>query len=481
MEKAAELNVLSYIRGGEDVNIENVAKVNPELLARIVTYLLRKGGYHRERLVKALVKLINYAPPAYRSVAWALIQEAPLSHLLYVTRVIEKNKENSRRLRHAIVNKIANSEEDEIIRAFFTAPELFRKLFKYMYLPRKVIKSRKIVNIRYSLAYKLSTMSTIEALKELGLSPLDLVKLKVPLHMTMQYIQTVEEAEKLAYIISPDDFFRHGRWLRTILGDKLYEKIALNKMKNVKDPLSFLSIKEHLESTGALTPKLSNELEKRGNKALDEIMKRFKLDRIALLVDVSGSMTAAVEITSKLYEAFSRTSTITDLIAFREHAFTIELDRLKELETDGTTSIGSAIILLAQRIKQRGGAIPQAIILISDLAENTPPQLNDTLKLMESYGNPPLIVIHCGYRHRLNIKYPHAKIPVDKFHPRLLMDIMKQIARLTAKVLEEKEITQIVKERRPLEEELGAIELPKRPLETYKPGYLEALLCEKSK
>jgi len=100
---------------------------------------------------------------------------------------------------------------------------------------------------------------------------------------------------------------------------------------------------------------------------------------------------------------------------------------------------------------------------------------------MESYGNPPLIVIHCGYRHRLNIKYPHAKIPVDKFHPRLLMDVMKQIARLTAKVLEEKEITQIVKERRPLEEELGAIELPKRPLETYKPGYLEALLCEKSK
>jgi len=470
--------ILSYLHGGEEVDIIEVSKRNPELLARCIAYVLGRG-YHRERLCRALVCLINYAPSTYRSIAWSLIQEVPLSHLLYITRVIEKNKENSRRLRHALVNKIANSEEGEIIRAYFMATELFRRLFSYMYLPREVINGNKITNKSYTLAYKLSTLSIPEALKELELRPIDLVKAyRIPMHLVMPFIETAEEAIELTRHVSADDFFRHGRWFKNIMGDTEYERIAFTKMKKVRDPLSFISIKEHLEATGALTPRLLEALDKRVEEVLNSLMKQFKLERIALLVDVSGSMDVAVKITSKLYEAFSRMTSITDLIAFRERAFTVELDRLRELEPGGMTSIGSGIVLLAQRIKQRGGAYPHAIILVSDLAENTPPKLNDALKLMEEYGKPPLVVVHCGDRYPLKIDYPHALISVDDFHPRLLMDIMKQIARLTAKIVEEKKITEIVKERKPIEEELGAIELPKRPPETYKPGYLERILCK---
>ena len=479
MERAVGMEILSYLRGGKDVDVESIARTNPELLARAVMYLLSRGGYHRERLVKALVKLINYASPAYRGVAWRIIQEIPLSHLLYVTKVIEKNKENSRRLRHAIATKLALAPENEIIRAFFIAPELYRKMFRYLKLPREVFNNKPIKSPAYRMAYRLSQLSTGEAFGELHLVPSDLLAYGVPLHMVMQYVTNIHEAEMLAYKVKSDDFFRHGRWFRNILGDEKYEKIALEKVKKVRDPLSFLAIKDHLEATGAVTPKLMELMEQRGREALDAIMRDFKLERIALIVDVSGSMEAAVEITKKLYEAFSRVSTITDLIAFREYAFEVSLGRLTDLQPDGMTSIGSAIVLLAQRISQRGGAYPQAILIVSDLAENTKPYLRHTLNLLERFGKPPIIVIHCGDRHDLAIDYPHAKIPVDKFHPRLLMDIMKQIARLTAKVaVEEKEITKAVKERRPVEEELGAIKLPERPKITYKPGFLEVILCE---
>jgi len=142
---------------------------------------------------------------------------------------------------------------------------------------------------------------------------------------------------------------------------------------------------------------------------------------------------------------------------------------LRSIELDGATSIGSAILLLAQQLKENPVDL-QAIILVSDLCENTSPYLNDTLPLLEEFGNPLLVVLHCGGRCNLKINYPHAKIPVDKFHPRLIKDI-------TAKVSEEKEITKVVKERRPILEELGRIELPQRPPETLKAGYLERLLC----
>ena len=468
--------ILSFIYGGDPIDITAVAKNNSDLLARAIMYSLNNKVYHRERLCKAILALITYAPKEYRNVAWVLIQRVPFSHLLHVMDAIDK-KENNRRLRMAIAVKIANTPQEEIVRAYFMSPTKFRKMFSYLYLPREYMNDKKISHPNYLLAYKLSQLSMLDAMKELNLTPADLVRrYKVPLHLVMQWVQTPEEAYELANIATPDDFVRHSRWFRTILGDERFEKIAISKIDKVKDPFSFLSIKEHLELTGALTPNLTKIMEERAGKVLDEVAKSVKLGNLALIVDVSGSMWSAIEITEKLYEVFSRMTKITHLIAFREYASAINRDQLKSVEPNGMTSIGSAILLLAQQLKESPKDL-QTIIVVSDLCENTPPYLNDTLPLLEEHGNPPLVVLHCGSGCNLKINYPHAKIPVDRFHPRLVKDIIANIARLTARVSEEREVTKIVKERRPILEELGRIELPQRPPETLKAGYLERLLC----
>ena len=468
--------VLSFIQGGDLIDVAAVAKSDPDLLARAVAYSLLRRTYHRERLCKAILALITYAPKEYRNVAWALIQEVPFSHLLHIMDVIDK-KENTRRLRMTIAVKIANTPEDEIVRAYFISPTNFRKMFSYLYLPREYVNDRKITHPNYRLAYKLSQLSMLEAMRELNLTPADLVRrYKIPLHLVMQWVQSPEEAYELAKIATPDDFVRHARWFRTILGDERFERIAISKIERVKDPFSFLSIKDHLEATGALTPNLTRIMEERAKNVLDEVAKNVQLGNIALIVDVSGSMDVAVEITDKLYEVFSRMSNITHLIAFNQYAFTITREQLRELRPSGFTSIGSAILLLAQELKAKPTEL-QAIILVSDLDENTSPWLDETLPLLKEFGNPPLIVIHCGDRRNLKINYPHAKIPVDKFHPRLIKDIVANIARLTSKISEERKVTEIVKERKPILEELGRIELPRRPPETLKTGYLERLLC----
>jgi len=468
--------VLSFIQGGELIDVTAVAKNNPDLLARTIAYSLDRKAYHRERLCKALLALMTYAPGEYRNVAWALIQRVPFSHLLHIMDVIDK-KENTRRLRMAIAVKIANTPEDEIVRAYFIAPTNFRKMFSYLYLPREYVNDRKITHPNYLLAYRLSQLSMLEAMSELDLTPADLVrKYGIPLHLVMQWVQSPEEAYELAKLATPDDFVRHARWFRTILGDESFEKIAISKIEKVKDPFSFLSIKEHLESTGALTPNLTRVMEERAGKVLEELAKSVKLGNIALIVDVSGSMEAAVEITDRLYQVFSRMTNITHLIAFNQYAFKITHEELREIRPGGVTSIGSAIVLLAQELKANPVDL-QAIVLVSDLAENTPPYLKDTVGLLKEVGSPALVVVHCGHRYDLKFDYPHARIPVDRFHPRLVKDIIANIARLTAKVSEEKEITKVVRERKPILEELGRIALPRRPPETLRTGYLEKLLC----
>ena len=62
------------------------------------------------------------------------------------------------------------------------------------------------------------------------------------------------------------------------------------------------------------------------------------------------------------------------------------------------------------------------------------------------------------------------------------MQIMENIARITAKVaVKERVITKVLGERRPLEEEIGSVDLPERPKETLQKGYLENLLCQEIK
>jgi hypothetical protein len=471
-------DMLSFLTGGKGLDAKREAKEDPDLLLRAMVYSIEERNYHRGRLCDGIVGLINYSPPAYRESAWEIIQYVPLSHLLHIPESVS-GKDNTRRLRMALAVKLANSGREDLIKAFFIRPSSFRKLFDYLYLPREKVNNKEIVNENYRMAHTLSTLSTPEAIKALGLRFGDLLSFGIPLHMIMQWVRRKEDAEYLADKASPDDFIRHARWFRVILGDEAYEIHSLEKIERVRDPLSFLSIKDHLEKSGALTKKLTRSMDERAKKALDELSKKANLESLALIVDISGSMEVAIDITSKLYQAFSRMTTITDLIAFRERARTLKLKHLMSTRANGTTSIGSAILLLAKRMK-KGKEVPQAIVIVSDMAENTKPMLHETLRLLEKYGNPPIVIVHCGYRHNLKIDYPHAYLPVNEFHPRLLHNIIAQIARLTAKVaVEEKEITETLKGRRILDEELSKVELPERPPETMRPGYLERLLCER--
>lgn len=478
MEKALDIgSILSFLRGGSNIDIIETSKNHPEMLARCVVMVLN-AKYHRQNMCRAIIGLLNRSPSIYRGIAWQIIQKIQFSHLLELMKILT-NKDNTKRLRHAIVNRIANIERNQLLRAFFLRPRAFRDLFTILYLPRERFNNKDITNNNYKFACKLSKLSINDALKELNLKVEDLLKvLHLPFEQVMNLVETPEEALELARLVSSDSFFDHGRWFRNIIGDNEYENVAMKKIEYLKNPLDYISKKTHLVETGALTPKLVTLIEEKADKVLEEIMKEFELDRLALLVDVSGSMTIALEMTIKLYEAFSRTSNIIDLIAFNTAAFTISLDRLREIKPNGRTSIGSSIVLLKQNLDKRKDDIPQAILMVTDLDENTPPNLNNSLKLLRDYNNPPLIVLHCGLKRKLRINYPHGILSVNDFHKGLIMQIMRQIARLTSKVaVKEKEMTKILVERKPLEEELGSIDLPNRPPESYKKGYLERVLC----
>jgi len=474
-------SILSFLRGGGNtIDIKRMARDNAEGLARSVTYVL-KANYHRQSVCKAVVGLINNAPPAYRGIGWKIIQEMPLSHLLEILNVMDK-KDNTKRLRHALVTKMATSSRNELIKAFFMGPNAYRTLFDKFYLPHNTFNGNIITNKSYIIANKLSGLSIQNAMTEMKLKKADLFgRLKMPFEKVKDLIETPREASELALVMNSDTFLQHARWVKGIVGDDVFDKIAIDKIKDTKKSLEFLGIKDHLEETNALTPKLVSFLEEKASEALNEIMNKFELESLALIVDVSGSMHVAVKITKLLYEAFSKTKNITDIIAFNSQAWTVKSEDLSRLQCNGSTSCGSPIVTLTGRIRSGATDIPQAIIYVSDLQENADPPLRDSVKLLETYESPPLMIIHCGCQQRyVGLNYPHAIIPTNDFHKGLIMDIIEQLARTTATVaIKEKEVTKIIKKRRPIEEEIGMLELPVRPAETLRAGYLEGLLCPK--
>jgi hypothetical protein len=489
-EKIGLESILSFLRGGKDesLDLDTLSKTNPEDLVRCIQKLIQTKDYHIQNNCRALLSVLNKSSPIYRGIAWELFQRIPLSHFLEIMNVKTK-KDNTKRLRHCIVTKLANSDRNSLFRAYFMMPKQYRNCFQRLYLPRDNItikdEVREITNENYKLAYKLSTLSKNEVIKEFNISFSFLLKtLGLPLHEVMDLVTSPEEVKEIAMESKGDTFFEHARWFRNILGDELYEEIGLKKVKWIKDPLSFLAKekRKHLEETGSFTPKMFDAIEIQAENVIEEVMKKFKLERLSLIVDLSRSMESAKVITIQLYEAFSRTNNIVDLIGFNQNAILLSLERLKEYNVGGYTSIEKAISLLAGRLRERKANIPQAILLISDLDENTPYNgaVNRAFPLLKEFGDPPLIVIHCGTRKQLTMEYPHAIIEVDNFHPSLMMNILKEIARLTSKVaVKEEVVTKTVKQRRPIEEEIGMVELWERPAGTYKPGYLGELLCPK--
>lgn len=533
-------NYISYLQGGRNIDLDRAVSEDADTLARsMVSLLENKDRYHRGNFMKALVALINSPVPdnvkdpasTYRSVAWEMFQmdRLPLSHILEAVDVVKSNgKSNTRRLRYAIAHRIAKSRKDDIVRAYFIAPDKFRSLFYDLYIQRTRCDDKEIVNDRYLLAYALSQTSTDKfmnvgpvgyedflgadtmairletdnspdtaakaasaimfrgAKDKAAFSPASLLsRFGIPMHMVMQRVGSADEAVELAHAVRSDDFFRHARWFRNAMGDVEFDKFAEAMADDVQDPTSFLAIKEHLEQTGAISAGLSRKLEQRAEQVMEDMLANYDVDSLALIVDVSSSMQSAVSITQGLYQAFSRAKTgITDIIAFNTQAKSITHHELATISCSGMTSIGSSFVLLNQRIQRRKDAdVPQAIILISDMDENSHPFLRDALPLLQTYDSPPVIVLHVGGYRGFNSgnmnDYPHAVLEVSSFHPQLAQDVMQRIVRLTSKAaVKDVKTTKVVKERRIEEEEVGDVELPRRSKATFRSGYMASVLCK---
>ncbi|MFX1534164.1 MAG: hypothetical protein ACFFDI_08085 [Promethearchaeota archaeon] len=471
--------ILSFIRGGTELDIQKASRDNPESLAAVITQALKDRKYHRKNVSKALISLIAYSPPSYRKIGWALLQRVPLSHLLELQGAVEHaSKEVSNRLRHALVVKIANSEEGDILRAYFIGPQKFRSLFKYFKLPLNKFDSIDITHKRYLLASELAEHSIHSVLEKYRISIVDLVKVYgIPLHNVLQLVEDPEIAEQLAIKSKSDDFFRHAGWFKDIIGQEKFDSIVIEKVKAVKKPFALFSIRKHLQEKSVITPVIAEKLNERCNKFLEEKFKEFNLERIALIVDISGSMMAAKEITLELYQVFSHMKkNVTDLIAFNDRAFTTTPKRLEELKCSGMTSIGASLVLLNQRLKQRRKeTYPQAILLVTDGGENTSPYMNNAAKLLNDKGFIPIIVLLLG-RQEIRLDHPHAIIPIKSFHKSLVQEIVIEIIVLSNKVVNERTVTEVLVERTPVEEKISTIELPERPAETLQKGYLKRLL-----
>ena len=469
--------IFFYLKSGDLDKLSEI-KDFPKLV-RAVAYAIKKGKYHREALCRALVVLSAYAPVYYRDIAWALIQEVPLSHLLYLPDVIRKpSKENKRRLRLALVTRIANASEKEIIRAFFINPNRFRKLFSYFNLPKDKIHNKPIKNKRYLLAAKLANMSIKEALKELNLTLVDLLmKYKIPFHVIANLITSPEEAEKIAENLYPADYLRHVRWFKEVLGEEEAFSILKKKLTLIKDPLEFLGVLSHLLETGAISPEIAEYIEKKVKFYMNKLAEESGVKTLALLIDVSGSMENAIELAKSLLIPFRNLGIrIPYIITFNQTAARITAEELANISAGGMTSIGSALKLLYTLIKKEK-IMPDAVLLISDLCHNTEPDPEDIIKLFDKLeAKPPIIAIVLGSPCELHLDYPMAEIRVLKFHHRLISSVLSLIFNAIKDVLSRKEELEIIKSTRPLAEDILSVELPKRPGETLKRGYIEQLL-----
>jgi len=144
------------------------------------------------------------------------------------------------------------------------------------------------------------------------------------------------------------------------------------------------------------------------------------------------------------------------------------------------TSVGSAVVQLVNNIKRRNGEeVPQAFIIVSDFQENTNPFVREAAALLEPY-DVPIICLRIDSTYDLDMgRLPHAFIDVSEFHPRLLMDVMERVVRLTSKTaVKDKQTTKVVKKRNIEAEEIGEVELPVRNPETLQTGYMRRILCK---
>ncbi len=500
--------ILKYLREPkqEETTLDHFISQQPDDLTRAMAYVLQRGKkYYRQHMLRAIVKLFAYGTPYYRQVTWALLQKVRLSFLVELPQSIATPKqghtqENNKRLRGALLRKLVISDQKEIFLAFFNNPEKYRFMFEYFFFPNKPDDKgqyhlnrnpKAIVHKQYLFAINLAKLGGIQKImKHYNLAPSNLYAMyKIRIDKIINLVEDPKDAMNLAHHVTGDDFFRHARWFTSILGTQRFEVHAESKIKDIRDPLRFTQINEHLRESQTLSPRLMTMIENRSNELINELLKNYKLERVALLVDTSPSMEVATDITVKLFDALSRINEniLTDLIRFHGQASVITIDQLKRQGISGSmTSIGAAVQLLYQRLIQRSlETYPQVIILISDMDENVPPFIGRigypraTDLLVEQGWNIPLIILHCGQRvSNFKLEYPHAIIKLDSFHDSLIMDILKDILKFSQKATDigEQQITKVVGERKFLDEGLAEIKVPQRPEITLKKGYLEDLL-----
>ncbi|HDI10143.1 MAG TPA: hypothetical protein ENF65_00160, partial [Euryarchaeota archaeon] len=466
-----------YDNPSDTLLFEGISRGDPDLLARVIAYCIERGVYHRKRLCRALLSLLNHSSKRYRETAWALIQRAPLPHLLHFSEIVN-GKENTKRLRMAIAVKIANSSREEIMKAYFSSPRKFRRLFSYLRLPREKINGKRISHENYLFASDLSRLSIEEAIEKLGIGPTDLAKY-APFQVLVNTINDPKEAEEIAKSSKPEDFLRHALWYRAVLGEK-FREIARRKIREMRNPFAFSHILGRLRENGVLTEDLEREILRRMREVAEEVIARIGLRDLAVIFDVSGSMEESKKIAKAFYDFFSSRAGVRYLIAFREYAFLLDSEEIREIKMGGTTSIGSSILLLAKEMKRSGNRV-KLIIIISDFEENTPPYLEETIGLLEKLGRPPLVLVTVSWTGEGRVKaselnYPCAEVGVREFHPRLALGIISNVLELASAIYNDRELKEEITSRRPMLEEIGSITLPRRPRESLRKGFLAKLL-----
>ena len=456
---------VSYLMGGHYVEVDLPSPVK----ARALAYVIEGGRYHRSCVVKEILLMFKGDKLA-RSAAWQLIQELPVSHLLYIPDHLDLVKKCTRSLRHAVVVKLANTLKDELLRAFALEPEAFRRLFKVLRLPKTVFHGKKIVNENYLFAASLSESSLKKVVEEYGVEYL--LKISVPLHTLVNFI-TAENAKTVAEHASPQSFLEHARLFLNLLGEEKFNRIAVSKIHALKDPLKFIGVLEHLIKTG-VPEEVVDLIDKRIREYLEELKAKYRLSYVIIVVDVSGSMEAALETTSKLYPILSKFSDV-DIVVFNDTAWKISPSELEYMKPDGMTSIGAGLLKAYEVGK---GREVSAVVLITDFDENTPPFVKEVFsdpKVREFFEKTPIAVVLVGsYVEPRDIPTPYATLRIRDFHPRLVSSILVTIF----KAVESAKTTKFA--RKPVSSEVMNTPLPQRPEETLKPGYLEKVLTNEA-
>lgn len=223
---------------------------------------------------------------------------------------------------------------------------------------------------------------------------------KIPLTVATAVIKALTPAVVAALIevMSPQEAINSRSWLEKggWLQDARLKQLYLDKLEQATEyeRVSVAAIKERKSAQGQddeIGAKLAAIAEKR-------IQTGARITRDTLLaVDVSESMTEAIEVAKRLGSMIAPLCDAKlQVICFREHAFALEVkgktladweEAFKMVRADGSTSLGSALAAA-----WKSGFIPEQAIFITDQEENSRPFLCNVYNQMLKDGHDPAFI-----------------------------------------------------------------------------------------